>query len=353
MLTIDGSLGEGGGQILRSALALSLCRQRAFRIVRIRAHRPRPGLRPQHLAAVRAAADICGARVDGATIDAQEIVFVPRKVKPGIYRFSIGTAGSTSLVLQTVLPALLTADRASELHLEGGTHNPRAPTFEFLARTYLPLIEQMGPIIAIDLERVGFEPVGGGRANVRVEPASRLVPLHLETRGDLQALEAEVMLSKLPRHIAEREASVLAGGLNLDPASIRLRTVEDSPGPGNVVSVSAVSERVTEVITGFGRRGVTAERVAHGVVERTKRYLAANVPVGTHLADQLLLPLAIAGAGSFVTVPPSAHTLTNIEVIQQFLPVAVRCASIAGSGRWRIEVEGRPSRNDPDSLDAA
>jgi RNA 3'-terminal phosphate cyclase (ATP) len=340
MLTIDGSMGEGGGQVLRSALALALCRQRAFRILNIRARRPRPGLRPQHLAAVLAAAEICGARVEGAAPDAQALVFEPGRVRAGSYRFSIGTAGSTSLVLQTVLPALLTAADASELYLEGGTHNPRAPTFEFLEKTYLPLIARMGPRVVIALERAGFEPAGGGRVRVRIEPTGRLEPLCLERRGALQRLEAEVLLSKLPQHIAERESAVLAAELNLDPSSIRLRVVQDSPGPGNVVSVFVVCEELTEVVTGFGRRGVPAERVAHGVAANANRYLAADVPVGVHLADQLLLPFALAGAGSFVTLPPSAHTLTNIAVIQHFLPLRIECAATADSRAWRITMHG-------------
>lgn len=336
MITIDGSLGEGGGQILRTAVALALCERRPCRIVDIRARRPKPGLRPQHLAAVRAAAEISGAEVHGASVNARELTFVPGDIKPGAYRFAIGTAGSTSLVLQTVLPALLTASAESELLLEGGTHNPRAPTFDFLARAYLPLIERMGPCIAIELERVGFEPAGGGRVRVRVVPAVRLEALHLETRGAVQRLEAEVLLSKLPRHIAEREAAVLAQGLDLGPASVRLRLVDDSAGPGNAVSVFAVCEGLTEVFTAFGRRGVPAESVAQAAVDAAKHYLSAGVPVGVHLADQLLLPLAVAGAGTFVTMPPSRHTLTNIEVIQRFLPLTIECRPTDGSGTWRI-----------------
>jgi RNA 3'-terminal phosphate cyclase (ATP) len=341
MLTIDGSMGEGGGQILRSALALALCEQCAFRIIGIRAARPRPGLRPQHLAAVRAAAEVCGARVDGAAIGAQALTFVPGKVEPGEYRFSIGTAGSTSLVLQTVLPALLMASRSSELRLEGGTHNPRAPTFEYLERAYLPLIECMGPRVAIELERPGFEPAGGGLVRVRIEPVRRLEPLHLETRGALRRIEGEVLLSKLPRHIAEREAAVLADMLHLDNESIALRIVNDSSGPGNVVTVLAISEHVTEVFVGFGRRGVPAEHVAQGVAQSARHYLAADAPVGAHLADQLLLPLALAGRGSFVTLPPTEHTLTNIRVIQQFLPLDIHCAATTDSKSWRIEIATR------------
>ena len=341
MLTIDGSLGEGGGQILRSALALSVCLGRPFRIVNIRARRPKPGLRPQHLAAVRAAAEISGARVEGATLGAQTLTFEPGDVEAGTHRFAIGTAGSTMLVLQTVLPALLTAGRASELRLEGGTHNPRAPTFECLASAYLPLIGRMGPRIAIELERAGFEPVGGGVVHVRIEPAPRLVPLHLETRGELLRVAAEVLLSSLPTHIAEREVVTLAAELDIGAASVRVREIEDSPGRGNVVSVFVESEHVTEVFAEFGRRGVPAERVAQHAARAAKQYLAGDVPVGVHLADQLLLPLALAGGGSFVTLPPSAHTRTNLDVIEAFLPVAIRCAPIDESGRWKIEIAAR------------
>jgi RNA 3'-terminal phosphate cyclase (ATP) len=341
MLTIDGSLGEGGGQILRSALALSVCLRRPFRIVNIRARRPKPGLRPQHLAALRAAAEIAGARVNGATLGAQTLTFEPGDIEAGAHRFAIGTAGSTMLVLQTVLPALLTASSASDLRLEGGTHNPRAPTFECLARAYLPLIGRMGPRIAIELERAGFEPAGGGAVRVRIEPAPRLDPLHLETRGALVRVAAEVLLSKLPAHIAEREATTLANELDIRAESVRIRSVDDSPGPGNVVSVLVESEHVTEVFAEFGRRGVPAERVAQRAALAAKRYLESDVPVGVHLADQLLLPLALAGGGSFVTLPPSAHTRTNIAVIQAFLPVALRCAALDETGRWKIEAGQR------------
>lgn len=341
LLTIDGSLGEGGGQILRSSLALAICLRRPFRIVNIRARRPKPGLRPQHLAAVRAAAAVCDARVDGAAIGAQALTFEPGEVHAGAHEFRIGTAGSTSLVLQTVLPALLTASRSSDLRLEGGTHNPRAPTFECLAKAYLPLIARMGPRISIELERAGFEPAGGGVIHARVEPSGRLEPIELESRGSLRRVAAEVLLSRLPTHIGVREATVLANELGIDIETVRVRTLDDSPGPGNVVTVFVESERVTDVFAEFGRRGVPAERVAHGAALAAKQYLATDAPVGVHLADQLLLPLALAGGGSFVTLPPSTHTRTNIDVIQAFLAVDIRCVAIDETGRWRIEVTRR------------
>jgi RNA 3'-terminal phosphate cyclase (ATP) len=238
----------------------------------------------------------------------------------------------------------LTADSESDLLVEGGTHNPRAPTFECLARAYLPLIGRMGPRISIVLERAGFEPAGGGLVRVRIEPSPRLEPLWLEARGSLRRVGAEVLISKLSAQIAEREAATLAKELEVASDRVGIRTVADSPGRGNVVTVFVESDRITEVFAEFGRRGVPAERVAELAARAAKRYLAAGVPVGVHLADQLLLPLALAGGGSFVTMPPSAHTHTNVEVIQAFLPVTIRCAALGDSGAWKIDVRSSSAR---------
>ena len=338
MLTIDGAMGEGGGQILRSALALSLSSSRPFRLVNIRAHRDRPGLRPQHLAAVRAAAEISSAEVDGALPDSRELTFIPGRVVSGEYRFSTGTAGSTTLVLQTVLPALLSADGLSRLSLEGGTHNPKAPSFDFLAAAYLPLIARMGPRLEATLKRPGFYPAGGGLIEVTVHPGGALEPLQLDQRGAVRRVRAEVWLSKLPRHIADRERAVLQRGLGLAADAVSLRSVAESPGPGNAVSVFVACEHVCEVITAFGRRGLSAEAVAREAVQAAVRYLDAGVPVGPHLADQLILPMALAGGGGFVTVRPTPHTTTNISVIQSFLPARIAAAPIPGAGGWRIEI---------------
>lgn len=338
MLTIDGSIGEGGGQVLRSALTLSLVIGEPFKIVNIRARRARPGLRPQHLAAVRAAAEISDACVSGATIDASELSFSPGRVKAGDYRFAIGTAGSTMLVLQTVLPALLTADGISRLDLEGGTHNPQAPSYDFVADAFRPLLERMGPRIEMELLRPGFYPAGGGRARARIEPVARLSPLELESRGPLRDLTAKILLCKLPRHIAEREIAVLTAGLPLPAGAIELQSFDDTLSPGNVVTVYCHGEQLTEVFTAIGRRGLAAEKVADEVLRAAKRYLAADVPVAEHLADQLLLPLALAGGGCFVTGPPSGHVLTNIRVIERLSPVRIQCTALPGAKRWRIAV---------------
>jgi len=337
MLHIDGSIGEGGGQILRTALSLSLCLGRSFRIERIRANRSRPGLRRQHLAAVRAAAAISDARVEGAEPGSQTLEFHPRKISPGDYHFDIGSAGSTTLLLQTLLPPLMLSNTPSRLTLEGGTHNPQAPPFEFLQTAFLPLLEKMGPRVTLLLERAGFYPAGGGRIQATIQPASELAALWLPEKGTERSRRAVALLSHLPRHIAERELAVIARAFHLDDQQLAIREAKESPGPGNTVSLFLEAEKVTEVFTGFGQRGIPAERVAQGVVDAAKEYLDARVPVGKHLADQLLLPLALAGEGGFVTLAPTAHTATNMEVIQRFTDIRFRCIRL-NRHQWRVSL---------------
>jgi RNA 3'-terminal phosphate cyclase (ATP) len=332
VLVLDGSEGEGGGQILRSALALSLLTGTPFRIDNIRAGRPRPGLMRQHLTAVEAAAAIGGAEVSGAEIGARSLFFRPGKVRGGDHRFSVGTAGSTTLVLQTVLPALLTAAEPSSLLLEGGTHNPASPPFDFLVRSFLPLVKRMGPEVTATLERPGFYPAGGGRLRVRVTPA-RLRPLELEERGAIVSRKARALLSNLPRSIGERELLRLRERLGWDDRAFAIEMV-DAAGPGNVALVELEAEQVTEVFVGFGEKGVRAEMVADRAADEVDAYLATDAPVGPHLADQLILPLALAG-GSFRTVAPTEHTRTQLAVVQRFLEVKV--ALTERGGTWRFQ----------------
>lgn len=203
-LIIDGSQGEGGGQVLRTSLALSMVTGRPFRIEGIRAGRANPGLLRQHLTGVRAAAEISGAKVQGAELGSKQLTFEPGEVRAGDYQFSIGTAGSTTLVLQTILPALLAAKGRSTMVLEGGTHNPAAPPFDFLQRVFLPLVNRMGPRVSVELERHGFFPAGGGCFRVVVDPVEKLQPLELLTRGEIRRRTCRVLLSNLPRTIAKR-----------------------------------------------------------------------------------------------------------------------------------------------------
>ena len=337
MQTIDGAMGEGGGQILRSSLALSLCLEVPFRIFNIRALRDRPGLMHQHLAAVAAAKQISDARVTGAVIGSRELTFVPQQITPGTYRFDIGTAGSVTLVLQTVLPALISANARSELVLEGGTHNPFAPPFDFLALAYLPLIKCLGPCVEATLDRPGFYPAGGGLMRVSIRPAEQLHGLDLLERGEILQKYAHALLANLPEHIGHRELKTIGKMLKLKSSELVLDRSASAKGPGNVVMVVVKSQSVTEVFTGFGQRGIRAETVAEKVVKEVDRYLRAEVAVGHHLADQLLVPLALAGRGSFVTLKPSSHALTNIEVIKKFVDISVCCTEI-GDDIWSISL---------------
>lgn len=335
MLTIDGSQGEGGGQILRTALTLSTCLDQPFRIINIRANRRRPGLQYQHLAAVNAAAAISKADVSGADKDSLVLEFIPAKIKAGDYHIDIGTAGSTTLVLQTILPALMLATARSKVTLDGGTHNPLAPPFEFLNYTFLPLVNRMGPGVHTTLERRGFAPEGGGRLHASIEPVRQLQPLKLIERGDIIQRRAEVILANLPMHIAERELAVVRNLLALDDSELHCITDTTAPGTGNLLSIIIESTNITECFTAFGKKGLPAERVAEMAVNDAKRYLDAGAPVGQHLADQLLVFMVLAGNSSFVTMQPSRHTLTNIAVIEMFTGVTITTEQI-NENCWKI-----------------
>lgn len=340
MITIDGSSGEGGGQILRTSLALSLVTGKPFRMEKIRARRPKPGLRRQHLTAVLAAAEVGQAEVEGAELESRELAFVPSGVRPGEYRFDVGTAGSTTLVLQTVLPALMTASGPSQLQIEGGTHNIHAPPVDFLEKAFLPILGRMGPNVELTLERPGFYPAGGGSIRVEIRPAERLRRIELVERGRVLRRSAAGAVARLPMHIAEREVETIRRRMSWPAEAVSTRAVE-SAGPGNVVTIEIHSEHVTEVFTGFGQRGVPAEKVAAGAVREARRYLKAGVPVGRHLADQLLLPLALAGGGTFRTLAPSSHTTTNIETLGHFLDVAIRTDQL-DRDVWEVTVDESP-----------
>lgn len=323
-------MGEGGGQILRSALALSLLTGRPFRIEKIRAGRKKPGLLHQHLTAVRAAQAVGRAELDGAALGSGTLWFRPREVVPGEYAFDVGTAGSATLVLQTILPALIVAREPSTLRLEGGTHNPNAPPFEFLARSYLPLVERMGPRFEARLERRGFFPAGGGAFTIRIEPSRPLGELVLLERGAVRACRATAIVARLPEAIGRRELDLVARELGWGRDHLRVETDDLSRGPGNVLLLEIETDALVEVVSSFGERGKPAERVALEAVEEARRYLDSGAPVGVHLADQLLLPISMAGGGVFRTVRPSSHFETNAAVLERFLDVRVQSEPIAG-----------------------
>ncbi|MEM1165868.1 MAG: RNA 3'-terminal phosphate cyclase [Planctomycetota bacterium] len=339
MITIDGAMGEGGGQVLRTSLALSMVTGQPFRIERIRAGRSKPGLMRQHLTSVKAACAVCAGTAHGAELGSTTLDFVPGAIRGGEFSFAIGTAGSTTLVLQTVLPALVTGAHPSTLTLSGGTHNTYAPSVHFLEHAFLPLIQRMGPRVRLELERHGFYPGGGGRIRVDIEPTTTLHPLELLDTPPITSRRAIATIAGLPESIARRELTVVRKKLGWPAECLRTDRLDDDLGPGNILSLEITREDVTEVFTGFGERGVSAERVAARAVDDVQRYLRAGVPVWRHLADQLMLPLAIAGTGAFTTGPLSRHATTNAEVIESFLSVRVHREHIKDDN-WRVSFLG-------------
>ncbi len=323
MIELDGSSGEGGGQILRSALTLSMITRQPFRIVNIRANRSKPGLMRQHLVAVQAAAKVSGADVSDAQVGSRTLEFVPDSVKGGDYEFAIGTAGSCTLVLQTLLPALLYADGPSTVRISGGTHNPMAPPAQFLQRAYCRALAAMGAQVDIELVRSGFYPAGGGVLVARTAPVDTLRQIDLIERGERKGAYAEAIVAGIPADVGKRELACIGTGMGWNDEQLRMRGLPEGHGPGNAVLITFDYEHVTDVFSAIGEKSVPAETIARRVLTEARHYLASGAAVGEHLADQLLLPMALAGGGSFTTERVSQHALTNAEVIARFLPVQI------------------------------
>jgi RNA 3'-terminal phosphate cyclase (ATP) len=336
-LHIDGSQGEGGGQVLRTGLALSMLSGRPLVIDKIRAGRAKPGLMRQHLTCVRAAERICSATVDGAEVGSTRLAFTPGPINAGHYRFAIGTAGSTLLVLQTVLPALLAADGPSTLEIEGGTHNPLAPSADFVASVFLPQLRAIGAEVEFELVRHGFFPVGGGKVRLTVRPAT-LRPLRLTERGADLGIEAIGMVANLPAKIVERELGEVRR--SFPRAVLGERELPAGPGNANALLLVARFEHVVELVTELGQVGISAEAVGRRAVDALRGYLAHGAPVGEHLSDQLLLPMLLGGGGQFVTGRPSSHLETNAAVITASGVGEVTIAPDEGDPqrRWRVDV---------------
>ena len=324
MIYIDGSRGEGGGQVLRTSLALSLVTGKPFTIKKIRARRKKPGLKRQHLACVKAAAEIGGARVEGAELNSMELQFFPGEVRSGNYNFAVGSAGSASLVLQTVLPPLLLADGESRVTVSGGTHNPLAPPYDFIERCFLPQLRKCGVEISSELFDYGFNPGGGGRFEVKIKPVEKLRGFDLRERGELLGHKARALVSEIPLAVAERDVKKVQKKLGWASEELFIEEIQRTFGPGNVLMLEANFANVSEMHTAFGERGIRAETIALKASGRLNAYLKETAPVGEYLADQLLIPLALAGEGSFVCTELSQHTKTNIEVINYFLDVNIK-----------------------------
>ncbi len=324
MLHIDGTEGEGGGQVLRTALALSVVTRTAIRIEGIRGKRKKPGMQRQHLTCVQAAATVSEAEVRGAGLDSQTLDFTPQSIRAGNYRFSIGTAGSATLVLQTILPALLSADAPSTAHITGGTHNPLAPPYDFVEKAFAPLLRRMGADVKLRILRHGFMPSGGGSLVAEVAPCKQFSALDLRQCGSKKPWRARVLLSKLPDEIGAKQLDHLLDRfekrrLSFDATSLERVEADDA---GNALLLELPHGDLCEVLCAYGERGTRAEQLADRVATEALILSSADVPVGPFLADQLLLPMALAGGGVFRTVEPTLHATTNARLIERFLPVA-------------------------------
>jgi len=382
---IDGAHGEGGGQILRTSLALSLITGRPLRMRQIRAGRAKPGLRRQHLACVEAAARLCNAELRGAVLGSQDLELVPGPITGGELVIDIGTAGSTTLVVQTILVPALVAGLALRAVIRGGTHNPLAPPFEFLERVYLPHLRAMGADVRATLDRHGFASGGApapgdhrrrertsgdrepgkraergndrgstssgeqaarehgghpsgrdrdrtasgssggdhGQLTLHIGAGTVLRPIEITEAGPVTARRATAILARLPRHIADREHAIVRDRLGFTAVECEVREVQ-AGGPANVLLLEIERGPHRELVSAFGDKGVRAELVATRACDELAGFLAAGVPVGEHLADQLLLPLAIAGGGRFRAAPLSLHATTNIATIRRFLDAEIR-----------------------------
>jgi RNA 3'-terminal phosphate cyclase (ATP) len=343
-IKIDGSHGEGGGQIIRSSLTLSMITGRVVEIVNIRANRTRPGLLNQHLTAVNAAREVCNGSVMGAELGSRQLIFAPGEIQCRDFIFDIGSAGSTTLVAQTLIPALIHARGYSSLEILGGTHNGAAPPYEFLAQVYLPLLNLTGARCVSEILSWGFYPRGGGKIRIRIQADERPRGLDLQDWGGTCEGQVTALVSRLPVEIGERECELIRRKAGWPRRQTRVELIERSPGPGNAVMIRLSSPNLTELFTGFGKQGISADQVAQGVWREARDYLLRQAPVGEHLCDQLMLPLALSATqgetSSFVTGPLSAHSLTHIELISKFLDVMIKVQELTGD-RQRVSIQRR------------
>ncbi len=324
MIEVDGSTGEGGGQLLRTAVALAAITGRAVHLTNIRARRARPGLAAQHLAAVKAVAELCEARVDGLELASQEIRFDPGATRAGTHVFEIGTAGSVTLVLQALLPVMLTAPARATVRVTGGTDVRAAPPFDYLREVLLPLLHRIGVRAKAEVVRRGYYPRGGGEVECVVEP-SMLRPIDLTDAGALASIEAFSHVANLPAHIAHRMASAARDALaGLPEPAVHIAELGPGQaiGPGGAIVLRA---RTAHSLLGAARvaqRGVPAEQLGAEAAAELRSDLGSGVALDIHAADQLLIYLALAGPGSrFTARALSSHARTAIWLIEQFLSV--------------------------------
>jgi RNA 3'-terminal phosphate cyclase (ATP) len=327
LVSIDGSLGEGGGQVLRTALALSIITNRPFEITNIRARRSKPGLMAQHLAAVDAAAAISKAKVDGASLGSSSLTFSPSGIRSGRYKFKISTAGSTSLVVQTIFVPLSLANSASTMIISGGTHVPWSPNFHYLERHWLTYMHQAGFNAQLSLDQAGYFPAGRGRVTATIRPVGRIMPLQLIERGKLKSITGISAVANLDLSIAERQKKQALRRLqNFNwegrTPDIQIKIIElPSPDKGTLLLLKAQFDGGSCCYNALGAPGKPAERVADDAVDALAAFLETDGVIDQYLADQLLLPLCLSkGESCLRTSKITQHLVTNVAVIDHFLP---------------------------------
>lgn len=338
-LSIDGSLGEGGGQVLRTSLTLALITGRSFILNNIRQRRAKPGLMAQHLKAVEAAREVGKAKVEGARLGSQSLVFEPTGLHSGEFHFDIGTAGSTSLVLQTILPPLSFAAASSTVTLIGGTHVPWSPCFHYLEMHWLHYMRRIGFDIRLELGAAGFYPRGGGRVVAMVRPASRISPLCLTNRGPLKRIRGISAVANLDLRIAERQKVQAIKSLGDVAGQVEFEILSlSSPSKGTLLLLLAEFENSQCCFYGLGALGKPAERVADEAVNELLNLLATDGAIDHYLSDQLLLPLALAtGVSEIRTSKVTQHLTTNAAIVEMFIPVSIEIEGKIGQpGSIRI-----------------
>ena len=336
-IEIDGSFGEGGGQILRTSLSLAALTGQAVHFTKLRANREKPGLMRQHRLCAVAAAEICGGTLTGAEINSQEMSFAPGQIRGGEYCFDIGSAGCTTLVAQTILPILLQADGPSRVVLKGGTYVSKAPSFDFFDRVFLPCLRRMGADVTATLVHPGFYPVGGGEVVLEIKPICKWRPLELVDGGDVISGRITALGCRLKQEILEDEVRIASERMGNGEWITEIREV-DALGSGNVLFLELVRQNITELFSVCGEYDLSRKAVACRVVQMARKYMSSKAVVGLYLADQLLLYMALEQGGRYLTLPPSLHTETNAEIIRKFINVKIQMDNM-NNGTYMIEVK--------------
>ncbi len=345
MWRVDGGQGEGGGQVLRTALALSAIRGVPVEVHSIRTRRKTPGLQAQHLTAVIALAKICGAQVEGASLGSQRVLFTPGAIRPAELQFDVGTAGSTMLVLQAILLPLALAGDSSRISLTGGTHVPWSPSADYLRDVCFPVLAGMGIAARLRVDRWGFYPKGGGRVIVKVEGGADLHPTTLVYRGGSPMLRGVSAVANLPRKIAERQRDRALQRLRREGRSAEIEIIEaDAPGTGSFLMLVAEIAGLSAGFSALGERGKPAENVADDAVDALLDFLKAEAACDPHLADQLIVPMALTpGTSRLTTSRVTRHLLTTLQLVQQLLGCSVQVGGEEGSPGM-VTIEGAGTR---------